>query len=256
MNQEITFENIHKNGAIVEENERYKQNQFLKIPNMYDANYIAFKQMPTLAEFKEAEEYLRGYHMRLGQNHVKFYFPEGIKITDELDNYLSTSGYDTGFMELYKVDPSKFPEVPMNDAIKVREVSEKNLEPFLDLIYKHTLAFGEKFAQYKRSLIREQCLDDSQKERHLKLFATYDGKAAGYAHVIISKAFVEIDNLEVDEVFQKKGIGSALQRKVMDLFSDRTVILVADGEDTPRNMYRKQNYQYVGFQYEALKVLE
>jgi hypothetical protein len=42
---------------------------------------------------------------------------------------------------------------------------------------------------------------------------------------------------------------------VMDRFANNTIILVADGEDTPREMYQKQNYRYLGFRYEAQKVL-
>jgi hypothetical protein len=34
------------------------------------------------------------------------------------------------------------------------------------------------------------------------------------------------------------------------------VILVADGEDTPRLMYQKQNYHCLGFRYEVQKVYE
>ena len=44
-----------------------------------------------------------------------------------------------------------------------------------------------------------------------------------------------------------------MQRKIMDLFPNKTIILLADGEDTPREMYQRQNYQQQGFQYEALK---
>lgn len=42
----------------------------------------------------------------------------------------------------------------------------------------------------------------------------------------------------------------------MESFPEKTVILVADGEDTPREMYKKQNYQYHGFRYETQKVYQ
>ncbi len=65
---------------------------------------------------------------------------------------------------------------------------------------------------------------------------------------------MEIDNLFVDVSFRNKGIGSRLQKYAMEVFPNKTVILVADGEDTPKDMYRKQNYEYCGFSYEAVKV--
>jgi len=56
--------------------------------------------------------------------------------------------------------------------------------------------------------------------------------------------------------YQRMGIGSTIQHFVMEHFHTKTVILVADGEDTPREMYQNQNYRFEGFQFEALKVEE
>ena len=89
----------------------------------------------------------------------------------------------------------------------------------------------------------------------MQIMAYYQGLPAGAVDVIIAEETAEIDGLSVKEAFQKKGIGSRLQRFVMDTFADKTIILVADGEDTPREMYQKQNYQYLGFQYEIQKVI-
>ncbi|WP_040373640.1 GNAT family N-acetyltransferase, partial [Peribacillus psychrosaccharolyticus] len=66
----------------------------------------------------------------------------------------------------------------------------------------------------------------------------------------------EIDGLTVDENFRNKGIGSKLQEFVMETFPEKLVILIADGEDTAREMYKKQNYQYHGFKYEAQKIYQ
>lgn len=40
----------------------------------------------------------------------------------------------------------------------------------------------------------------------------------------------------------------------MSEFADKTIILVADEEDTPREMYVKQGYTYIGKQYNVLKM--
>ncbi|MFA9557749.1 GNAT family N-acetyltransferase [Evansella sp. AB-rgal1] len=254
MKREITFDHLYKNGTVIVETELYKQIHFPKMLNMYDANFIEFKSMPTLSLFIEMEAYLRGYHDKFGQKHVKFYFPVGEKLSDELASYLSEAEYETGFMELYSINPKDFPRTEFDAAIEVRVVSEENqnVELFLDLNYKHSLEYGKKFAEKKMELLYEQC----QGGEFLKLLATYQGNPAGYVHVILSSGVAEIDDLHVDEIFQKKRIGTALQRKVMDLFSDRTILLIADGEDTPKEMYKKQNYHYLGFQYETCKVFE
>ena len=90
----------------------------------------------------------------------------------------------------------------------------------------------------------------------MQLLALYKGTPAGAVEIIISENIAEIDNLGVDEDFQKKGIGSRLQKFVMDTFHDKTIILVADGQDTPKEMYKRQNYQYLSYHYYCQKVDE
>nr|WP_281419804.1 GNAT family N-acetyltransferase [Evansella tamaricis] len=152
-------------------------------------------------------------------------------------------------MELYGIRPSGFPEINPNLSINVQVVSEDNETAFLDLNYKHSLDYGKNYADQKRELLKRQLKDT----KHVKVLAYYEGEPAGYVHLIQSDDTVEIDDLHVDDEFQKKGIGSALQQFVMSNYPEKIVILIADGEDTPREMYQKQNYQYVGLRYEVLR---
>ena len=74
--------------------------------------------------------------------------------------------------------------------------------------------------------------------------------------MILSENTVELDNLIVLHPYRNKGVASRLQQYVMSQFADKIVILAADGDDTAREMYQKQNYQYLGYRYEVLKVYE
>lgn len=112
------------------------------------------------------------------------------------------------------------------------------------------MQFGKEFANQKVWMYKYNFAD----ENIMQVIAFYKGAPAGSVEIIISDGSIEIDNLSVLESFQRKGIGSRLQRFAMDQFPGKTVILVADGEDTPREMYQKQNYQYQGFKYEVQKV--
>ncbi|WP_157827712.1 hypothetical protein [Niallia nealsonii] len=47
-----------------------------------------------------------------------------------------------------------------------------------------------------------------------------------------------------------------MQKYIMNLHFDKTVILVADGEDTARNMHQKQNSQFLQFKFFTQKVYE
>lgn len=249
---QITFENIYIHSHVVVENNLYKQFHFPEMLSRYDSNYIEFKTFPKLDEFKHAEGYLRDYHLRNGQKHVKFKFPVDEKIPVELVNYLNQEEYDIGFLELYAIQPIQFPEVKDNPDIEVQIVTEHNLKAFLTLQYLQDIVFGSNFANQKVEL-NKRIFEDPN---FMQLLALYKGTPAGVVDVIISKDTAEIDNLGVDETFQKKGIGSKIQKFVMDTFEDKTVILVADGQDTPKEMYKRQNYQYLGYQYYTQKVDE
>lgn len=248
-----TFEDIFTLGNIVSENAHYRHFHYPKMLIRYDSNFIEFKNLPSLAEFKKAEEYLRNYHLKRGQNHVKFYFPANIKPAGELNAYLTNNmGYEIGFLELYTIQPIHFPSVGSNPDIDIQMVTDKNLDVLINLKYKNDLEFGNEFARQKTDLIKRQFNDQDIQQ----VLAFYKGSPAGYVDIIISNETVEIDELTVDEMFQNKGIGSRLQKFVMDSFPKKTVILVADGEDTPKEMYKKQNYQYLGFKYEIQKIYQ
>lgn len=248
----ITFEDIYTHGHVVIEDHLSKHYHFPEMLSRYDSNFIEFKTIPTFEEFQQAESYLRSYHLKNDQKHVKFKFPESRKIPIELVDYLNQANYDIGFLELYAIQPNQFPDLRDDPNIEIQIVSEENLEAFLNLQYQQDIVFGSNFAHQKVELNKRILKDPNI----MQLLALYNGTPAGAVDVIISNETAEIDNLGVDEAFQKKGIGSRLQKFVMDTFQDKTVILVADGQDTPKEMYKKQNYQYLSYQYYCQKVEE
>ncbi len=127
----ITFENINTLGNIVFENKLYKHIHYPEMLVRYDSNFIEFKKMPSLSEFIEAASYLREYHLKNNQRHIKFYFPANEKLATELVDYLNQSGYDIGFLELYAIQPNQFPPMDDRPDIEIQVVSEENLKPFL-----------------------------------------------------------------------------------------------------------------------------
>jgi GNAT superfamily N-acetyltransferase len=250
--REIRFEDIYTIGEVIEENDVYKHVHYPEMLVRYDSNFLEFKKMPTLVEFKEGKEYLRKFHQERRQKHIKFYFPPNMKIPGDLAGYLKSVGIDTGFMELYSINPSDFRKLAANEDVIVKEVSEDDFEKFIELQYEQDLEYGQEFADQKIALQKKQFRDPSI----IQIISYYKGKPAGAADVIIKEDTAEIDGFFVLEKWQRRGIGSCVQKYVMDRFKDKTVILVADGEDTPREMYKKQNYRYLGFQYQAQKVFQ
>jgi GNAT superfamily N-acetyltransferase len=247
----ITFNNIYKAGQYTFEND-----QFIHVHNpdvllQYDSNFLKFKNMPTIQEFNEAHLYLRNYHKKHGQKHVKYYFPEGERITVELEKYMkSDADFTIGYLELFAIEPANFPAINENLDIKIQRVTSKTLDDYLKFQYEQNSIYGNDFAEQKQF----QHVSNNKNEKFMQIIGFYKGTPAGSVDVIISEDTAEIDALVVYEDYQRKGIGSQLQKFVMDQFPDKTIILVADGDDTAKDMYRKQNYQYLGFQYESFKV--
>lgn len=247
--KEITFADIHTLGHIIHEDERLKQYHYPEMLNRYDSNFVEFKQMPGLQAFKEQEEALRAFHQQFGQKHLKFRFPPDEKPDEGLTAYLKAENYSVGFLELFHIEPSAFASKE-NAFVEVQQVGDRQFEDFLKMQYATDLKYGEGFAKGKQSLLRRQ-FEEQDKQF---LIAYFEGIPAGCAELIEGDSTVEIDNLFVLDEFQRKGIGSQIQQTVMGRAGKKTVILVADGEDTPRDMYLKQGYSYKGFQYEVLKV--
>ena len=57
--KQITFEDIYTLGKIVDENALYRHYHYPEMLTRYDSNFIEFKTLPSLTEFKEVENYLR-----------------------------------------------------------------------------------------------------------------------------------------------------------------------------------------------------
>ncbi|WP_251750271.1 GNAT family N-acetyltransferase, partial [Staphylococcus aureus] len=60
--------------------------------------------------------------------------------------------------------------------------------------------------------------------------------------------------LYVHEDFRNKQIASFLQRKGIEMAQDKEVILQADSNDTPREMYLKQGYELQSNRFEIFKL--
>jgi GNAT superfamily N-acetyltransferase len=246
----ISFENIDIIGNVINENELYKHYHYPEMLSRYSSNFIEFKIMPTLNELLEAERFMRDFHLKNGQYHVEFVFPQDKEIAVELIEYLNNQDYSIEKNELYVINPSEFPEVKVDKDICVEKVDSVRLMEYLRIQYEQDLQFGENFAKEKQSLMKR----NYNNENVIQIIAYYKGSPAGAVDIILTEGLAEIDNLFVLDSLQRKGIGSRLQKFVMDSYKDRKVILIADGDDTPREMYQRQNYQYLGFQYEVLKV--
>ncbi|MEK4148212.1 GNAT family N-acetyltransferase [Robertmurraya sp. FSL W8-0741] len=244
------FSDIFYRGEMVFENQLIRHYHTAEMLLLYDGNFIQFKRVPTLAELVESVQYLRDFHQQNGQEHVKLLFPENEKIPDELWQYLKNTGFNIGSQEFYYILPSDFAKVDKNQTITVDKVTDQNLCQFLKLAYEIDSEISLDFARQKRDIH----VQNFGSQKFMQLMAYYDGNPAGMVDAIIGHETVEIDGLVILPSYRRRGVASQLQQFIMEEFADKRIILVADGEDSVKEMYKNQNYRYGGFKFEALKV--
>lgn len=245
----ITFDNITSKTTLIEENEFYKLYHNHDARFMYDYNFMRLKYQPTLEEFKLIEKILLEFHEDMEMDHVKFYWPEDYGFTEPLVEYLSTNGYGIEILELYALEPKDFLSSRSNPSVTVEFVTAETLEDFKRINRVQDVNINETFAQQKQELY-DLDFDDSSVQQ---IIAYLDSQPVGGVDLLVREETVEIDNFFVLEEFQKQGIGTEIQKFIMDAAGSRAVILVADAEDTPKDMYLKQNYTYLSYQVGALK---
>ncbi|MEG0473712.1 MAG: GNAT family N-acetyltransferase [Solibacillus sp.] len=245
---DLTFNNIYNPGTIEKAANEYCHLAFMEVPDMYDGNFMKWKEMPTLGTLKQGETYMMETHRARGQKHVKFVFPQDEKIPDALVAYLTEQQYDMGVLEMYAVNPKTF-SAHVSCPAQIQFVSEETLQAYGDIHYEDAKQWGESYALSKREMLKK----DYREQRKQQIVALVGGQVVGSVDVIVVDQTAEIDNFFVLPAFQKQGIGTKIQQFVMKQYIDKTIILVADGEDTPKDMYVKQGYRFIGFQYNALK---
>ncbi|SIJ64841.1 Acetyltransferase (GNAT) family [Mycobacteroides abscessus subsp. abscessus] len=121
----------------------------------------------------------------------------------------------------------------------------------MNIYYSFALPYGKPFAIESVNNARQTIIQ--KKDDKKRLVAYVDNEPVGTVDVIITDETIEIDSFGVIEQFQRQGIGSTIQAYIGDLANERPVILVADGEDTAKDMYLKQGYTYQSFVYHIVK---
>jgi len=161
---------------------------------------------------------------------------------------LKLQGYETGWLELY-INSEKNFESDDNQDVEVVLTNEDNIVDFLNVSYEQDEAYGKDYAELKVELNKEQLHSDNP----IQVLSYYKGKPAGMLLIWMNKKYVELDSFGVREIYRRLGIGTIMQAFVAEIAKDKPIILVADGEDTAKDMYKRQGYIYSGFQFETLK---
>lgn len=249
----FSFKDIEHSKSIARETSLYTHHRNEKALFMHVENYVIFHRVPSFAEFVETEAYLESEHQKYGQNFIKFIWPEDCEIPQPIISYLGSNGFNLEVLELYAAPPGTFvptsTETPPN--VQVEWVNADKRDAYLTLSTQADKEINAEFAEQKHPYTLAKFANPAFRP----IVAIRSGEAVGSIDLYLKEDSIEIDNFHVAPAARRIGIGTALQQFVMDHAEGKTVLLVADAADMAREMYNRQNYTYISFRYELLKIL-
>lgn len=253
MKNKPTFRNIENYSEIIEENDFFIQLTNEEIPDRYDANYVLLKFSPSLQEFKVIEKMHKEYQESIQQMHLKFVWPDNIGLHPELLTYFDQESYEIGMQYLYWVSSERFNIKNINKTLSIQKVINQNFDDFLKLNLEEDILHGTKFSEHKKRMYAYQY----QMENTTFILAYLNNEPVGSLILIDSKNYLEVDNVLTKSEFRGNKIAATMLNYVVNKLKkkEQFVILVADAEDTPKEMYEKMGFQYTAYQITAQKNL-
>ncbi len=251
----FSFKDIEHSKSIAKETSLYTHNRNEEAFFMHIENYVIFHRVPSFAEFVETEAYLKSEHQKNGQDFIKFIWPEDCEIPHPIISYLGSNDFSLDVLELYAAPPGTFVPTRIYETpsdVRVDWVNAENRSAYLSLSAQADKEVSEEFAKQKQPYTQAKFENPAFRP----IVALCSDEAVGSIDLYLKEDSIEIDNFYVAIDSRCKGIGTALQQFVMEHADGKTVLLVADAADTAREMYNRQNYTYISFRYELLKVFK
>lgn len=248
-----SFDDLFSYSQCIDSNDFFKQYFNPNALFRYDSNFFQLLYSPSVEEFKLIETMQAAFSEENGLSHVKFYWPQDTGILTDTLHYLNEQEYGLEKLELYSIKPVEF-KGKKAAGWTIQEVTEETLPLFKAINYTQDLEISEFFAEHKQPFY-----DDLYRDNRVTLRLVFkDSKAVGSCLTIEKNRTIELDEVFVLPAYRHMGAASALQHVIMEeaRSENRQVILAADAEDSPREMYQKQGYHYLGFRIGAVKTIQ
>ncbi|WP_436854738.1 GNAT family N-acetyltransferase [Staphylococcus caeli] len=244
----VSMSDIFQEGTIYSDDQRKTIYLTPNEPLVYDTNKWIYKTMPTLETWKVDQSAQLSMHHNQGSSHLAFTFPENISLSAEWLHEIETLEFELGLMELYAIEASEVNAIEYHD-LHIAFVTKHTLEDYISVHRLFAQPYGQAYVEQSVQVIRDQ-FESEQKHR---VIAYKEETPVGIMDLIIGRDTAEIDAFGVVHEYQKQGIGSAMQAFVATSVKDKTIILLADGEDSAKDMYVKQGYTFISYCYQILK---
>ncbi|OJF95346.1 GNAT family N-acetyltransferase [Alkalibacterium sp. 20] len=250
----VTFEAIATHSTLIDENDFFSHYYNSEAPFRYDSNFFQLKYSPIKVEFELIETMHWTFSEEYDLTHVKFYWPENQGIHPDTLDYLNQEEYGLEKLELYSITPSDFAVTTENPDISIQVVTYDNLNIFKSINYIEDKIISTSFAGAKQPFYDKLFQDESI----TFLLAYYKGKAAGSCIIVESAEGLELDDLFTLKEYRLRGVAKALLDYIIKQAASKQkiVFLVADAEDSPKEMYLKSGFNYEGFRIGAQKMIK
>lgn len=250
---EFTFDNMFTLADTYDETELYYFIGNRKVPSMYNNNKIVLDFVPTAEELDILEDNFLDYAYDLNLSYYSFVLPMNQPLAPDLFAAIGEMGYEMSLTKLMVLDPADFKgsskaRDTYGDRLILKEVDASIAQDYFDFnqVFDKAIDDTNEFAEQKLNYYPWFLA-----ENNTTALAVYiDDKLVAITDVIRLAHAYEIDNFQVLDDYQRQGIGSLIQAWVCDkaLSEGKMVILSADADDTPYDMYLKQGYQDMGMQ--------
>lgn len=218
-------------------------------PLTYYTNKWVYHQMPEFEDWLEdAQAQLKQHHQQ-GSHHLAFSFPEDTSLPEVFTDYFDKEGFELGLLEMYAIEAEAL-QAELPEHLDIRWVDIYHLEDYLKICRYFSLDYGRDYADETVKTLREQFEGSTHVKR---VIAYHEGKPIGTLDIIESDAAIEIDSFGVIKEMRRQGVGRAMQAFVANYAKKKPIILIADGEDTAKDMYIKQGYTYISYSYNVVK---
>lgn len=250
--EQVSLSDIANTGRMVEETEAYTIYLTPQSPLSYYKNGWFYHQLPSYAQWCEDIDKQWRAHKSINANHLMFRFPENESLSPEWFEAFRQKGFRLGQLELYAITSKEFIQNYSErslENVKLLDVQDEHLADYLKIFETFAMPFGKAFA---REAVEE--VKSCHHRDEVRRVIAYDHTTpVGILDLIEADTTVEIDGFGVLPESQGLGIGTAMQLHIAQCYDDKTIILVADAEDTAKDMYLKQGYRFVSDCYHVVK---
>lgn len=251
--QDFTFDNMFTLADTYDETELYYFIGNRKVPSMYSNNKIVLDFVPTAEELDILEDNFLDYAYDLNLVYYSFVLPMNQPLAPDLFASIGEVGYEISLTKLMVLDPADFKGTTKakdtyGDRLVLKEVDASIEQDYFNFnqVFDKAIDDSGQFAAQKLNYYPWFLA-----ENNTTALAVYiDDKLVAITDIIRLAHAYEIDNFQVLDDYQRQGIGSLIQQWVCNkaLAEGKMVILAADADDTPYDMYVKQGYQDQGMQ--------